>query len=798
MATLDPRFRPELERYQEVAAPHLHLVDAPDAESEAEAIAATIPDDAVRAVSVALLQRIVDSDQMTGQSLPGEVRAALARRPIEQDPDRLALELALCAVGVNLGPGIGLARLRLHLFDPVIASLERVPADAATPLLVEEVEAAVGLLASPDFDPTTEGPETANRREPLVAFLLRLRPDSLPPIAFDDGDGYGATMRTLVTTDAQLAGDLAPWYALLAGGTSILPTKRWSDAAAAQLAAHPSPTLTSTVVRSLRPLTDLAPPPTAGLPGMPRALRLPNQRLVRGLLWLGSRVDRAWAADAYPDIGIKLGTSGRHDNTALDGAAASTCAAVLGEIGTPEAHAGLARMQARITNQPVGKQIAAAIERFAAATGASDGDAALPTFELDRDGRRSIAVGDWSAEVVVAPDGTVATSWHGPDGQSSPRPPTSVRNDRPSEVAAAADLVKRIRAAIVDERGRAERDFAAGRERAFDAWRARWLDHPIGRVFGRRLVWRFDGHGNGGGALAGLPAGATIEDAAGRPIGPSSTSTVRLWHPVEATTDEVGAWRRRIVADRIEQPVKQVFRETYAPTDPSDDALIDRRFAGRALDQGRLRALMRERRWTGGVLGPWDQGEEGSIGRDVEGTEWRAEVGLEAAGRADHRDAVTVVRTRSLRFFRGRGRSARPAKLDAVPPRILSEVLRDVDLFTAVADITRRSPGQDVAGREEPSAIVASRAAILRAIIPGLPVATRLSVFGRWLRIEGPPDYAISLVDGRAFYLLDESDVNAPARPSSAETPAAYLPATDDPVLLGILELALRLARGTE
>ena len=127
-------------------------------------------------MSVVLLQRIVESDLGTGLSLPGEVRAALARRPIEPDPDRLALELALCGVGVDLGPGIGLARLRLHLFDPIIASLQRVPADAATPLLVEAVEAAVALLGSPDFDPTTEGPETADRREPLVAFLLRLHP----------------------------------------------------------------------------------------------------------------------------------------------------------------------------------------------------------------------------------------------------------------------------------------------------------------------------------------------------------------------------------------------------------------------------------------------------------------------------------------------------------------------------------------------------------------------------------------------------------------------------------------------
>ena len=801
MAPLDPRYRPALEMFQDAAAPFLQRIDAPDPAwpgSNAEAarpIADRIPAEAIGAVSVALLRRIVESELATGLSLPGEVRAALARRSVEPEPDRLALELALCAVGVEPG-GFGLARLRLHLYDPILASLDRVAPTDATPGLVEEVEAAAELLALLGFDASSEPAETADRREHLVAFLLRLRPDSLPSIVFDDGDGYGARMRALVATDDQLAADLAGWYPLIAQGTGILPTKRWSDVAAARLGGGPSPSLGSTLVRSLRPLHELDPPPTAGLPGMPKVLRLTNQRLVRGLLWLTARVDPRWAADAFADIGIRLGTSGRHDNTALDGAVASTCAALLGEIGTPEAGAGLARMQARITNRPVGKQIAAALERFGASAGsaaAPGGDAILPTFDLDADGRRTIRVGDWSAVVEVTPDGTVTTSWRGPEGQSPERPPTSLRNEHPGEVEAVAELTKRVRATIVDERGRIERDVATGGERPFEVWRGRWLDHPIGRVFGRRLLWQF---GAAGDAVAGLAVGSSIETVDGRPIEPSPGSLVRLWHPVEAVPDVVDAWRRRIVDDRIVQPVKQVFRETYRPSADGGDAMLDRRFAGRALDQARLRALMRERRWTGGVLGPWDQGEQGSIGRDVEGTDWHAELSLEAVGRAEHRDAVTIVRSGALKFLHAGGRSLRPATIDVVPPRILSEVLRDVDLFTAVAEITRRSPRSDASAEpDDASAIVASRSAILRAIIPTMPIASRLSVFGRWLRVEGPPDHAISLVDGRALRLHDETAVDPPPRSSASELTPGYLPAGDDPTLAAILELATWLAR---
>jgi hypothetical protein len=800
MATLDPRYGPELERYQDVAAPFLSLVDAPDPAwpgSNAEAagpIAARIPDEAIGAVSVTLLRRIVESDLATGMSLPGEVRAALAKRRMEPDPDKLALELALCAVGIDPG-GFGLARLRLHLYDPILACLERMAPTDATPGLVQEVEAAVELLASPDFDASSEPAETADRRGPLVAFLVRLRPDSLPPIAFDDGDGYGATMRALVVTDDKLASDLAASYPLIAQGTTILPTKRWSDAAAAQLRDGTLPWLGSTLVRSLRPLLELDPPPMAGLPGMAKALRLTNQRLVRGMLWLVSRVDPEWASNALVDIGIKLGTSGRHDNTALDGAVASTCAALLGEIGTPQSGAGLARMQARITNRLVGKQIAAALERldeFAGAGVGPVGDAILPTFELDADGRRSIDVGDWTALLQLAPDGTVTTTWRSPNGQSSTRPPISLRNDRPGEVKVVAELVKRVRAAIADERGRVELDFASARVRPLDAWQTRWLDHPIGRVFARRLVWRFE---DGGDAVAGLPIGPTTEDAAGRPIHPSPTSTVRLWHPVEAESEAVDAWRQRIVASRITQPVKQVFRETYRPGAQGGEALLDRRFAGRALDQRRLRVLMRERRWTGAVLGPWDQGHNGAISLDVVATDWHAELTLEAVGRGDHREAVTVVRSGSLRFVHGRGQSAAPATIDRVPSRILSEVFRDVDLFTAVADITRRSPSRDASGDgADPSAIIACRAAIIRALMPTMPFASRLSVFGSWLRVEGPPDHAISLVDGRALSLPDETDLDPSTLQPTAEATPGYLPTSDDATLVDILDLARRLA----
>ena len=794
MLPLDVRHRELLAAFAAAADPYLDGIQRPTgpwdvagATDWIDGLAAAVPQVAIAAVRVELLRSIVESELGTGLSTMGDLRARLGRRQLVADPDGLEVELALARLGSTFDPGVGLGRMRLPLFDPILDDLARIEVIRVGPELAHEIELAAEHLAS---DALAAEREAIDRRPRLVEAIHRLRPGAISPLAFDAGDDYGATMRALVETDLKLAGELFALYPLISGAASVTPGPQWKAAASAVVGRRSPEVLRSAVVRSLRPTLDVEAPPNASLPGMPGALRIANQRLVRGLLWLVPRVDPAWGADALADIGIHYGTTGRKDNTARDAAVAGTCAAMLGEIGTAAAAASLARMQARVTNRPVGKQIASALEGLASDVEVETAvDAVLPTFELHPDGRRSIEIGEWRAIIEVESDGTSTARWLGPDGASSPRPPTSLRDDRPGEVEAVGQLVKRIRAAITEERGRVERALALGRPRGFERWMARWIDHPIGRVFGRRLVWTFEVKGR---RVDGLPAERGIEDVGGRPIEPTPGSGVRLWHPVDAPSDAVDAWRGRIVSGRIVQPIKQVFRESYPAGPLAGDALLERRFADRALDQARLRALMRTRGWSGPALGPWDGGQSGSIARQIAGTDWRAELDLVAAGQAMPNDPVAVVRSGAVRFIRGQGTTVAAATIDRVPPRILSEALRDVDLFTAVAEITRRSPGSD--DPADPSAVVATRAAILRSVIPTLPGGHRLSVFGRWLRVEGTTGtFAVSLLDGSALSLPDETEVAGIAGLVGVGS-SPYLPSSDEPILSAILDLAIRLA----
>jgi hypothetical protein len=679
---LEPRLALLLEAYRAMAQPFTAAIapldQAFDRPKLDPAVVSHIPDRAAHAMRALLLERVVDHEYSMGHGL-GAVRVALGKRRLPPDPDALELELAMIRAGTTFGPGVRLGALRLHLLDPVLDDLDRIDAAVLTPALVEEIERMVEHLSSPGL---ADEQDAYDRRPRLIAALHLARSDGLSPLAFDPSDGYGATMRALVESDDSFAAQLLLAYPLIARASNVVPTARWGDDASNAVEAG-GDDLRAAVIRAIRPALDMRPPANTGLPGMPGALRITNQRILRGLLWLVVLLDPEWATEAFPDLAIFFGTSGRNDNTARDAAIASTCAALLGQLGTTAAQVALARMAARITNRPVSKHVTAALR---AAGAAGDGPPAveppLPDFELDAEGRRRIPVGDWLAEVAIHPDATVRTTWLDPNGAPTTALARREADAHPGEVATVKRLVRALRAAIVEERGRLEGELLTGTPRGLAAWRARWTDHPIGRVLAERLVWRFE---SGRAAIEAMTAGRSIRDAAGRPVDPDPGSTVRLWHPAEADRESVSAWQRRLNALGGPQSVKQIEREVFL-ADPADlEAILDRRFVGSVVDQTRLRAVMRTRGWRGPLIGPWDGGDRATIGRTLPGTDWRAELDLAPSGTAMFRDGSSSVRLGSVRFVTGRGRDARPTPIAHVPPRVYSEALRDVHLFTSPA-----------------------------------------------------------------------------------------------------------------
>jgi hypothetical protein len=154
-----------------------------------------------------------------------------------------------------------------------------------------------------------------------------------------------------------------------------------------------------------------------------------------------------------------------------------------------------------------------------------------------------------------------------------------------------------------------------------------------------------------------------------------------------------------------------------------------------------------------------------------------------------------------------------PLPLERIPPLVLSEVLRDVDLFVGVASVGNDPTWQDggPAGRYrdywqsysfgELSATAEARKQLLARLIPRLAIADRCAIEGRFLRVRGDlRTYKIHL--GSSNILMEPNDQYLCIVPSRGSGESAtgnlYLPFAGDAVLSIILSKAFLLAEDTK
>ncbi|RKT83194.1 protein of unknown function [Saccharopolyspora antimicrobica] len=243
--------------------------------------------------------------------------------------------------------------------------------------------------------------------------------------------------------------------------------------------------------------------------------------------------------------------------------------------------------------------------------------------------------------------------------------------------------------------------------------------------------------------LLSLPAGAAMlpallwrdrNDVIGLLDQVDTTGPVTAVHPLELHERQVLAdWQEQIVRRRLRQPVKQVFRELYVLT-PAELAAgeVSRRFAGQKVNGKVAGQLLSGRGWS-------THGEHADhqATRDVGD-------GLTAALRCefDGYFGMGAVLVGELRFLTGAHRrvGGTPVPLGDVPPVVLSEVMRDLDLVVSVAGI---EPDAELS-----EAQAASRAQLLAALIADLGL-DRVTVEGRVAVVRGTrATYRVHLTSG--------------------------------------------------
>jgi hypothetical protein len=667
---------------------------------------------------------------------------------------------------------------------------------------------------------------------PAVVAIIRrsahlLRPGAelaarLPEVALNIGEAW---------TDRALA-DLAelppPWHELLAHAATAAgsrPTARWEKAGRRLLLAVGEQDAGTAIVSWLALVGQ---PRTVPVSGLTHVYDPVNAVGLQGLAWLLSflppRPDIARVLGALVETSLRriAGHGPRDPKVANAGVVA------LSRIDGEAALAELARLATRVTYKGTLKLVDKALEARAEAMGLSRDDIeelAIPAYGLTELGRAAWEFGGAGTAELVVQGSRAALTWRNGAGKVSKSVPAAIRqehHDELKDLKAAADDIGKMLPALAQ---RLDRQFAARRSWTYAAWRDRYLDHPLSGTIARRLLWTVDGEACGfaDGELR------TLTDA---PV--AGGTTVELWHPIGREAAEVLAWRDWLERHRITQPFKQAHREVYLLTDAErTTGGYSNRFAGHILRQHQFNSLAAIRGWRNKLRIMADATFPPAT-RELPPWGLRAEFWIKGYGDDAYTDIMASgsylrLGTDQVRFYpadapqniahdvsshgveyymlAGRGQEhVQPVPLTQIPALVLSEVLRDVDLFVSVASIGNDPTWEDggpngrfgrywtTHGFSELDQTAQTRRDLLSRLLPRLAIGGQCTIEGRFLHVNGTRNsYKIHLGSGNVMITPgDRYLCIVPRRDVGLDL--GYLPFEGDLTLSVIVSKAMLLA----
>ncbi|KOU21155.1 hypothetical protein ADK52_24805 [Streptomyces sp. WM6372] len=561
-----------------------------------------------------------------------------------------------------------------------------------------------------------------------------------------------------------------------------------------------------------------------------------NANALRGLAWLLSFLP------PHPDTARTLGALAETSLRNVAGLGprcpkvANAAVTALSRIDGEASLAELARLATRVTFKGTLKMLDSALEARAVALGLSREEIeelAVPAYGLTSVGRAAYELGGTTALVEVR-GAKAVLSWRSSAGKAVKSVPAAVRRDHAEELKELKAAVKDIDKMLGAQAERLDRQFLARRTWSYGKWRERYVDHPLVGTLARRLLWVVDG----------TPVGfadGELRTLADTPVAEATEVTegaeVTLWHPIDREPAEAAAWRDWLERHGITQPFKQAHREVYPLTDAElRTGTYSNRFAAHYLRQHQFHSLAALRGWRNKLRLAVDDSAPPAV-RELPQWGLRAEYWIEGDG-GDHDDlditdsgSFLRLRTDQVRFYpigapenlahacggeytmwlRDGEAPVDPVPLAEVPALVLSEVLRDVDLFVGVASVGNDPTWQDGGpggrfhdywtsyGFGELSQSAETRRLLLERLVPRLAIADRCRIEGRFLHVRGElRGYRIHLGSGNI--LMDPGDQYlciVPAGRTASGPETGYLPFEGDRTLALILSKAMMLADDT-
>ena len=485
----------------------------------------------------------------------------------------------------------------------------------------------------------------------------------------------------------------------------------------------------------------------------------------------------------------------------------------LAEAGGRAALSELVQVERAVRHGSILKEAGKAIDALAEAEDVTRDELlerGVEGHDLDADGRREVPLSRGAARVELDAR-SAALVYVDEEGTARKTFPKAVKEADDETLAALRDELKEMRKTLAGERERIDGLLATDRRWSLEEFEAHYLSHPVTGRLARALIWTF--RTEDGDEVAGMPIDArALTTSDGEEAAVPEGAEVGLFHPVAAPEEDVRAWRRRLLGEEIAQPLKQAFRETYAPTpEEADSPDYSNRFAGHVFRQRQARALMKTRGWKAPPVAWWDDGtDHGVASRVFEPAGVRAEffydpVLDEEPGEGS--DLYPYCTSDQVRFFDAASDAG--IELAEVPPLVFSEAMRDVDLFVAVTSVGADPEWLDRGeGRFEEywtsfafgelGEAGRVRREVVEALVPRLAIADRLEVEERYLVVRGDlRTYRIHLGSGNVLMSPGEEYLCI-VQAGDKRAGKLFLPFDDDPALSLILSKAFMLAEDSD
>lgn len=425
-------------------------------------------------------------------------------------------------------------------------------------------------------------------------------------------------------------------------------------------------------------------------------------------------------------------------------------------------------------------------------------DRSVPSHELIN-GKKTIEVGDVKA-LLQLNESKVNITWETTSGKIQKTVPAHLKTDFAAEIKSVKAEGKSIVETINSQARKFEKSWIQQRTWALDNWKKFILSHGLLNVVCEKLIWIME---NNGVNTSFMIQYTQPIDYQGNTIELTENASIRLWHPSLVSVEETLAWRNRIFDQQIKQPFKQAFREVYLLT-PAEELTNDHsnRFAGHHLRGNTLYSLGKNREWK--------MTYEEAPTFDIPSAELVAILNIRGGVLYSDCDTLDLQFRRRDSNRKGQGYFLRDqVPLTDVPPVILSEVMRDVDLFVAVAGLgvdpyfDQNQTGElmnywrDASfGRKSQTAMSEIRKDLLGRLIPMTKIAKKCSFEDNFLKVVGTfRTYKINLGSGNILMEPNDQYLCIVPAPNSRLEKKIWLPFEGgDKTLMVILSKAFLLA----